>query len=979
MFYKPVILFMLFLLPGMFSLSAAELVLVKDGKANAAIILGEKPTKAAQLGAQELRNFVKLISGAELPIRTESAPEKVKIYIGNTKAAREIGLTPEKFSGETYQIKTEGDQIFLTGNDTPDFGKVNYQNYNTFPIPHFQTYGTLFAVYDFLENRCGVLFTGPWEDSIAYPRKKTLTVSPLDKKFTPPLDGFREIYTDDRNYTVLPFSERERRLWSFRWRQCEIYGKTAHNYYTLYFQYWNKAKDPNLAGEFKQKRPELFAAGYKGANSYSDKAVRSKYPADTDLPPQPCFTHPDTHKHFAEVAARYAQGKNVRGGWWNANGKVSPEKCLTPRTPGKPFFYPVEPADSNLFCKCENCKALFPDLKGDYKTSHQKFHFISEIAKKASALQKGTGISTLAYIQTLPYPDKLKLPENISVTLCLTTYSWWHPGIRAAQELEYSKWIKNEAKKRPVMLWTYIFSPHWDSKVHFQYHSFPGLYPWKNGEMMKKLFSSGVKGWFTEVELQYNLLEAYVAAKLAFDPSLDPDKIIDDWFNASYGKAAPAMKKIYRISEDAWWNKNNYPKEWTDDIAKPYGPRGAHNPYWGTGLHTEDVNWKIGSNERFNQIEALLKEASVLVKTPFEKANLQRFIKGVWEEARKGKLQYEQKMANMGKTKQKKLIPAMVSNAGGNPEKVNWSKANSTGLWLQNKDGKAHARNISMLAAADKQYLYLKYTENNPGGVIVSNRDFWSDCAELFFSEYAARPLWHIAISPAGKIEQLKFFMKDGKEEREKGKLTPRFINNLSGNTWEWMMAIPLKQLPFNQMKTGMTANFFRTLPAKEPTAAWSPLFFTLGYRNGLKQFGRISMPEIVYPESKFMLKSFCNDPAALDGKSVVTDGNKGWSMWCKLGPIEKAEYYVNLRIRTDAVDPNLTNSVGFYDQFTKKVIYTKKLKIKDYSGKDYKLFRLGPVKLSQDAFFYLGGFHKKNVNPNKVYVDQFALERVQK
>ena len=221
--------------------------------------------------------------------------------------------------------------------------------------------------------------------------------------------------------------------------------------------------------------------------------------------------------------------------------------------------------------------------------------------------------------------------------------------------------------------------------------------------------------------------------------------------------------------------------------------------------------------------------------------------------------------------------------------------------------------------------------------------------------------------------------MKDGKEEREKGKLTPRFINNLSGNTWEWMMAIPLKQLPFNQMKTGMTANFFRTLPAKEPTAAWSPLFFTLGYRNGLKQFGRISMPEIVYPESKFMLKSFCNDPAALDGKSVVTDGNKGWSMWCKLGPIEKAEYYVNLRIRTDAVDPDLTNSVGFYDQFTKKVIYTKKLKIKDYSGKDYKLFRLGPVKLSQDAFFYLGGFHKKNVNPNKVYVDQFSLERVQK
>ena len=284
---KSKIILLIFGVSGLIFQLSADITLVKNGKSNAAIILGIKPTKAAQLGALELQYFIKKISGTELPIRTENAPENVKIYIGDSNAAQKAGLKAGNFSGETYQIKTVGNQIFLIGNDTRNFENVNYRDYTTFPKPYFETYGTLFAVYDFLESRCGVIFTGPWEDSVSYPQKKTLTVSPFQKKFTPPLDGIREIYTDDRSYTVLPFSERERRLWSFRWRQAEFYGKASHSCATLYYQYWDKAKSPLLAGEFKKKRPELFAAGYKGTNSFCDPIVRKQYPNDKDLPPQP--------------------------------------------------------------------------------------------------------------------------------------------------------------------------------------------------------------------------------------------------------------------------------------------------------------------------------------------------------------------------------------------------------------------------------------------------------------------------------------------------------------------------------------------------------------------------------------------------------------------------------------------------------------------------------------------------------------------
>ena len=50
------------------ALSAAT-VLVKDGKPQGAIILGSRPTRAAQFAALELQYWISKITGAQLPIR----------------------------------------------------------------------------------------------------------------------------------------------------------------------------------------------------------------------------------------------------------------------------------------------------------------------------------------------------------------------------------------------------------------------------------------------------------------------------------------------------------------------------------------------------------------------------------------------------------------------------------------------------------------------------------------------------------------------------------------------------------------------------------------------------------------------------------------------------------------------------------------------------------------------------------------------
>ena len=64
-------------------------------------------------------------------------------------------------------------------------------------------------------------------------------------------------------------------------------------------------------------------------------------------------------------------------------------------------------------------------------------------------------------------------------------------------------------------------------------------------------------------------------------------------------------------------------------------------------------------------------------------------------------------------------------------------------------------------------------------------------------------------------------------------------------------------------------------------------------------------------------------------------------------GIIEKASYWVNLCIRTEAKeDSSLMTRIGFYDTKQKKIISVYPLKVQDISGREYKKtsFRTGRI-----------------------------------
>jgi hypothetical protein len=964
---------------------ARELTIVKNGESKAVIVLAKKPTRSAQMGAYELQHNIKLITDVKVPIITnpDKAKGKIRIFVGESAGTKKQGYSGSDFSGETHLVKFKGNDIILMGNDSPDYQKVDYQKAETFPSVMYNFKGSLYAVYAFLENQCGIRFYGISELETTYKKRKALSVKAVDRKFDPPLTALRYVNRDDKRYTKFKYSAREVALWRLRWRMNVMYGMTNHNFYSIYYRYWGipkwGAERKEITGLFVEKRPEYFAAGFEKINHPRDPLMRAGYGNGPGFPPTICFTNPDVPKYYAEEAMCYFKGNNSLGGYKNFRGKIPANKTLLPKLPGRPFFYPIEQGDTGGACKCKKCQSSFPDQPKKEHFANLKFQWISNIAKEAAKKNPELGISTLAYINSLYYPKGVNIAKNVSVQLCLTIYSWWHPGIRKVQEGAYNQWIKKEAKRRPITLWTYIFSSHWDMKRHFrQKYFFPAVYPWEIGKLFKKFTNDGIKGWFTEVEMQYNTLETYVAARICFDPSLDPNQIIDEYFRNYYGAAAGPMKKFYREIENAYWNKNNYPQGWFRS-AKVLGPLGVKKGTWGTGFHSPEVNWGIGTKKRVAELNSIIRQAQKLAETPAERARIQRLIDGMWAQAVEGRKKFKsgKNYQLAKKTKAKFAIIPFIAGPAEKLKDIDWTKAAQLANW-QGLDGEKIKNTSCMQILRDEKNLYLRYKENIPAKTIKKVKN---NSLEMFFAASPQLPVLNLKVLPSGKIEQFKYEIINDITSKGIYNFKAKIVNSLKENSWSFIIAIPLEKLP--RLKKGSksyTVNFVRNCGLKN-SVIWSPVVYgDKTHISALKYFGKLCLsPEVIIQDSKFALvDATCNrvnDAVASDGKAVLMDGNKGWTVRYLIPDVPQGKYRVYVDVRSDVdVQKGLTTRVGVYNAKTKRLASVKTIKIVDINGMKYKRIYVGAVKLTPDMYIYMGRFNKKLMGKKSVYIDRIML-----
>lgn len=138
------------------------IVLARDGKPAATIVIPSDAPARIGAGAKDLQEYIRKICGVELPITRDG--RKVigtGIYLGRCEPTQDADVPDKSLNPESYAIRVRDGSIFLVGR---------------FPTP------TYFAVVSFIENTLGVRWFAPGDDWVYVPSGKPgeLTVEQQD-------------------------------------------------------------------------------------------------------------------------------------------------------------------------------------------------------------------------------------------------------------------------------------------------------------------------------------------------------------------------------------------------------------------------------------------------------------------------------------------------------------------------------------------------------------------------------------------------------------------------------------------------------------------------------------------------------------------------------------------------------------------------------------------------------------------------------
>jgi len=599
---------------GQDRLGGAEAIeLVQEGKPACSIVVAERPSPAARLAAIELQYHVMKISGAEIPIRSESdRAEGHRILVGESSATRQFSLRGEDFQPQEYLIAFRPSTIILIGRDWEDTEanrkvegrpmggetlqalrhKVDF--WKTVGCPDRSTgdmdlpgvyddQGTCLATYDFLERFCGVRWYGPSEINIVIPSRTTLAVGGDDIRRAPAL----------KHRAALPGGN-----WPFLRGQ---WGDFTRDQVHLYWRRLRQGGE-RWAGNHTFHRETVKAV-------FNDPEYQCQNPRGRGS--QLCFTSPKLVRQVAQMARDYFDGKGELPAGWKALGD----------------YFAIVPDDNMNLCNCRACEVLLQ--KGSARKtgffssgemSDYWFSFVNGVAREVRETHPDKFIATLAYWAYALPPD-FKLEPNVSIAPCLhTCYYPVHGELRENDLKLYRQW--QEKSTAPMFLWVYYHHPMEPALID-RWKCFPHVMAHDTAKAMRMFIRDGVRGIFECGE--QDQLEQYVMVKVWDDPDVDVDGLMDEFFRLYFGAAGEPMKRFYLRLEEIACDPTNY--------RPPYRR--------GDGIEWKAVAWeRLGTAERMEELGNLISQAEKLAGTETEKRRVVLWRSAIWEWMHQGREQH---------------------------------------------------------------------------------------------------------------------------------------------------------------------------------------------------------------------------------------------------------------------------------------------------------------------------------------------------
>ena len=503
------------------------LPIVRDGKPLATIVVGEPQTKGLRFALQELQEHLKLSTGTELPVIRDGQPMSgPAIHLGKTALTERLGLSPSCFAPDNWTVQRVGDALILSGGDSPfDIEPVSNSLY---------PFGTLYAVYEFLERVVGVRWYWPGELGRIVPRQPTLTVGNVAWYGAPTYNTRFAFYSIPKDPDFKP---RDTQVW---WRRMRWGGLNGSPIGMHSFNQWPK--------RFGDTHPEWFAVQRNGQRANHDPGGYV------------CFSNPEVFAQtVADMRKLFDDHPEMR-------------------------YATVMPGDGMFECQCPKCQAQAgPEEPKSGRWSKLVWTFVNNVAAEVRKTHPDRIVTCCAYSEYREPPADVYLLPNVAISLC-TNYlpNVWRENTKQDYLKELNGWA---TKTSDIYVWDY-----WYARRGAGTYGAPSIFPHAMQEWFA-LERGRVKGRVIELcefwadgrsssdwaDWMMDSLNMYVAMRLMWDVDQDVDKIIDGYCQQLYGPAAPLLRKFYDELESAWADPatKSGPKptwDWSTCWLKTYPP-----------------------------------------------------------------------------------------------------------------------------------------------------------------------------------------------------------------------------------------------------------------------------------------------------------------------------------------------------------------------------------------------------------------------
>jgi hypothetical protein len=467
------------------------------------LVLPNETIPSEETAADELNNYLSKMTGATCKIvregsstTSESKLAGTLIYLGPTQFATQYLKNEKAFGGEEWLLQNAGGRLIIAG------GRPR---------------GTLYGVYHFLEDICGVRWWTRWEETV--PKREQIKIQALHRREKPAF-SYRDIYREyhGQSYWDNGRTAARARLnrdgdnpMSSLYGGANAYGPPEHTHTAV--MYISKDK-------YFSDHPDWFAL------------VGGRRMAGWDVA-QIDYTNPEMRAEFLRLLL-----ENIRTSRATAIARQLPP----------PTIYAVDQGDSTSWCECERCAAL---VQREGSQAGPIIDFVNYMAEGIHDEFPDVLLSTLAYQASEVPPKTLRPHKNVVVKLTDTTNNYTDPVTAPANHLMHERIEAWAAKAERLQIWDYATF----YTINTQNLGFPFPSEHTFGQDYRFYLDKHIDRVFVELENTIlgdsRDLKLWLIAKLLENPQADDQKLIREFSDGFYGAAGPHFRRYRTELRDA--------------------------------------------------------------------------------------------------------------------------------------------------------------------------------------------------------------------------------------------------------------------------------------------------------------------------------------------------------------------------------------------------------------------------------------------